>query len=137
MAEHLGTKLCVRCDVRLRREEIEMYGNACGPCQAAQSYNVDVEIGSKFDQGKARYSLVPPDAMAGFVDVLTFGAEKYSAENWKQVPDLQNRYYDALQRHLAAYRAGDKLDTESGLHHLAHAMCCVAFMMQDDVEGAD
>ena len=91
--------------------------------------------GRKFDDGKPRYSLVPPKAMAQFVDVLTFGADKYSDDNWKHVDNLQNRYYDALQRHVAAYRGGESYDDESGSHHLAHAMCCLAFMMQVDIDG--
>jgi hypothetical protein len=73
--------------------------------------------------------------MAEFVNVLTYGANKYSDDNWKLVPNLQDRYYDALQRHVAAFRNGDKLDDESGFHHLAHAMCCIAFMLQDDIDG--
>jgi len=89
--------------------------------------------GQKHDQGKPRYSLIPPKGMEEFVKVLTYGAEKYDDHNWKKVPDLQSRYYDALQRHVAAYRAGELVDGESGLPHLAHAMCCVAFMMEDSL----
>lgn len=98
--------------------------------------NISPDTGKKFDQGKPRFSLVPNQAMSEVVDVLTFGASKYGDHNWKQIPGLQNRYYDALQRHLSAFRDGHTLDDESGKHHLAHAACCVLFMLQNDLEGS-
>ena len=55
--------------------------------------------GRKFDGGKLQYGLLPPLALAETVKVLTFGAEKYEPDNWKQVPDSKRRYFDALQRH--------------------------------------
>lgn len=90
--------------------------------------------GRKFDGGKLQYGLLPPLALAETVKVLTFGAEKYEPDNWKHVPDSKRRYFDALQRHLWAYKTGEKLDPESGIHHLAHAMCCLMFLYEHDVE---
>ena len=90
--------------------------------------------GRKFDGGKLQYGLLPPLALAETVKVLTFGAEKYEPDNWKFVPDSKRRYFDALQRHLWAYKAGEQMDPESGIHHLAHAMCCLMFLYEHDVE---
>lgn len=36
----------------------------------------------------------------------------------------------STQRHLWAYRRGEVSDPESGLPHLAHAMCCLMFMAE-------
>lgn len=79
------------------------------------------EPGAKLDKGKIRMGLV----MHGFNLALqevgrvgTFGANKYTDNGWKSVPDAANRYRDALYRHLMA---PDTLDNESGLPHLAHA----------------
>jgi len=108
----------------------------CGLCGRHRRLDGEV-IGKKLDDGKRRYSLVPPSVMAEFVDVLTFGADKYGDHNWKTIPRLQDRYYDALQRHVDAFRNGNSNDDESGKHHLAHAMCCLAFMMQDDIDQGD
>lgn len=94
-------------------------------------------IGRKDDAGKLRYSLVPPQAMAEFVAVLNFGADKYGDHNWRHVEPLQDRYYDALCRHVAAFRDGEIHDKESGLHHLAHAMCCLSFMLQHSIEESE
>jgi hypothetical protein len=87
-------------------------------------------LGTKFDSLKPRWSLVPKGVIAQVVDVLTFGAAKYSADNWMYVaPD---KYYNALNRHIDAWRNGEKLDEETGKHHLAHALCCLMFMLWHD-----
>jgi hypothetical protein len=90
--------------------------------------------GRKFDGGKLQYGLLPPLALKATVDILTFGAEKYEPDNWKYVPDSKRRYFDAMQRHLWAWKEGEVNDAESGKHHLAHAMCCLMFLYEHDVK---
>lgn len=92
--------------------------------------------GEKYDSGKPSWSLLPSNTTAEVVDVLTFGAQKYDRENWRKVPHLQLRYYDAMMRHVQAYRNGELIDPESGKHHLAHAICCLMFMCEDDMLDA-
>lgn len=87
-------------------------------------------IGTKYDNGKLEYGLVPPLALEEMVKVLTFGAQKYSRENWRQVEDGRRRYFDALMRHLWAWKRGEEIDSESGLSHLGHAMCCLYFLYE-------
>jgi hypothetical protein len=62
-----------------------------------------MEKGVKFDQGKPQWRLVPFGAMTEVVDVLTYGANKYSPDNWKYVNDAQNRYIDAGFRHFTLH----------------------------------
>lgn len=63
-----------------------------------------------------------PHALRGVAQVSQFGNEKYHEwGGWRRVENAQERYADALQRHLARYAEGDVLDLESGLPHLAHA----------------
>ena len=88
--------------------------------------------GRKFDGNKLEFGLLPPKALEATVDVLTFGAQKYERDNWKKVPDSKRRYFDALQRHMWAWKSGETLDPESGKHHLAHAMCCLMFLYEHD-----
>lgn len=92
----------------------------------------EVTLGRKFDGGKLEYGLLPPQALKATVDVLTFGAQKYERDNWKNVPDSKRRYFDALQRHIWAWKEGEKDDPESGKHHLAHALCCLMFLYEHD-----
>lgn len=90
--------------------------------------------GRKFDSGKPRWSLLPTRAVQRIIDVLEVGARKYDVDNWKRVPHAEVRYYDALMRHVHAWRDGERLDPETGLHHLAHAGCCLLFMLWLDTE---
>ena len=45
--------------------------------------------GIKYDSAKPKMNLLPPKAILEVAKVLTFGAEKYGAENWKELEDLQ------------------------------------------------
>lgn len=89
--------------------------------------------GRKFDGGKLEYGLLPPLALEETVKVLTFGAQKYARDNWQIVPDAKRRYFDAIQRHMWAWKQGEILDPESGIHHLAHAMCGLMFLYEHDI----
>jgi hypothetical protein len=71
-------------------------------------------------------------ALSTVVAVLTFGARKYEADSWRQVESGQERYRDAMYRHLAAYEAGELLDPESGLPHLAHVATNSLFLLELD-----
>jgi len=90
------------------------------------------QIGRKFDGGKPMYGLLPPKALRATVDVLTFGAQKYEVDNWKYVDNSLSRYFDAAQRHLWDWKEGEQFDPESGMHHLAHAICCLMFLYEHD-----
>jgi hypothetical protein len=84
--------------------------------------------GLKYDTGKLRWDLLPMDCIEDVVKILTFGAEKYSPNNWKSVTPFNDRYYAALMRHVVAWRNGEEIDPESGLSHLSHAMCNLVFL---------
>lgn len=115
------------------------------PCSACVNFNkwVDMKFldkvddrpvaGVKYDNDKPQWSLVPFKAMREVVDVLTYGAKKYAPDNWKKVPDAKRRYIDAAFRHLTSYASGEKLDNETGKSHLAHAMCCLLYLLAFEV----
>ena len=88
--------------------------------------------GYKHDGGKPDWSLLPLDVVEDVVRVLTVGAQKYARDNWQRVPDGRNRYFAAALRHLTARQAGEVDDPETGLPHLAHAMCCLVFLAWHD-----
>lgn len=91
--------------------------------------------GRKDDQDKPRPSLLPVKPLMAIVDVLTFGVRKYAKDNWQIVENAEERYEDAMLRHIHAWQAGEKNDTESGLHHLAHAGCCILFLLHFELEN--
>jgi len=87
----------------------------------------DKEDGVKYDSGKLRMELIPPEAIEALAEVITYGANKYSDDNWKKVS--KDRYIGALMRHLNAYRKGELYDDESGLTHMAHILTNAAFLI--------
>ena len=85
----------------------------------------------KFDGDKTRHDLVPPGAIEYLAEVMTLGARKYKPNNWRECEDL-SRYEGAMLRHIQAHRMGEKLDPETGLPHLAHAMANITFLLELD-----
>ena len=92
------------------------------------------EIGTKHDTGKVRYSLLPKGVLEKVLSILEFGANKYSKDNWQQVPNARDRYYDAAMRHIQAWYYGETKDPETGESHLAHALCCLMFLLWLDIK---
>lgn len=86
------------------------------------------EPGRRYDVGKLRFDLVPPEWERALAEVLTRGASKYSERNWEAGMSY-SRCYAAVRRHLNAFWSGKDVDAESGLHHLAHAAWgCLAIL---------
>lgn len=96
-----------------------------------------IEPGIKHDYGKPRYDLIPPIPLETIARVLTFGAEKYSDDNWRKPGLTYRRYFSAAMRHLWAWWRKEDTDPETGLNHLAHAACCILFLMQYQEEGTE
>lgn len=90
--------------------------------------------GQKFDAGKVRLDLIPPELLFGVGSVLTFGATKYGDRNWENGIKW-SRVFAALMRHMWAWWKGEKLDPETGMSHLWHAGCCVAFLIAYEDRG--
>jgi len=89
--------------------------------------------GVKYDEGKLQWDLVPLRELEEVIRVLMCGADKYpEPDNWKRVPEAEKRYYNAAMRHLTAWKRGEKSDPETGLNHLAHATCCLLFLVWFD-----
>lgn len=83
----------------------------------------------KNDDGKPRVELIPPLALIEIGRVLEFGAKKYGANNWRHGMNW-SRFHGAALRHLLAWFEGESKDVESDLSHLAHAACCLLFLME-------
>ena len=104
------------------------------------SYLIDPEglsetQGGRKDDGresgnlKLRYDLLPVKAIREVVKVLTFGANKYGDRNWEKGL-AWSRPYAALHRHMSSFWEGEDLDSESGIPHIAHAICSLLFLME-------
>ena len=83
--------------------------------------NINKEGGKKENQGKIDWTLVPWGALEDVVKVMEYGAAKYTRDNWKKVYPVE--YIKAAFRHLIKFQEGERVDHESGLPTLAHAIC--------------
>ena len=91
-----------------------------------------MSVGVKLDAGKPRWTLMPWASLCEVLAVLEYGAAKYAPDNWLHVPNPVDRYTNAALRHLTAWIQGERCDPESGLSHLAHAACCLLFLLHFD-----
>ncbi len=90
----------------------------------------------KHDSGKPRMDLVSPGALLELGKVLAYGANKYGDQNWRNNGGLDwSRPLAAAYRHLLAWQGGQDLDDESGLLHLAHAMCNLMMLLDYGLTG--
>lgn len=78
------------------------------------------ETAARFDSGKLRYDLIPPKALNELVLVYTYGCFKYDPDNWWKGMSWR-KVIGPMLRHIFKWIRGEKYDSESGLHHLAHA----------------
>lgn len=88
----------------------------------------------KADDGKLPFDLIAWDAMQGLAAVLQFGAKKYAPRNWENGLNY-SRVFAAAQRHMAAWFNGENRDSETGLSHIDHAMCCLMFLSAYEKRG--
>lgn len=93
-----------------------------------------VTEGKKYDQGKVPMGLLPWEALQQVAGILAFGATKYGKHNWRAGMNW-TRNSDAALRHIYAWVSGETMDPESGFNHLAHAACCLLFLLSYSVTG--
>lgn len=93
---------------------------------------MEVSQKAKADAGKPKLSLVPRQIIYDIARIREYGNAKYhegGPDNWKKV-EIE-RYRDAAFRHFLAYLDDPKgVDKESGLPHLAHLACNIAFLCE-------
>lgn len=84
----------------------------------------------KADDGKPQCRLVPSEIVRNIAVIREYGSRKYKdKESWRSVS--VERYQNAMYRHLLAYIDDPKgVDEESGLPHLWHLACNVAFLCE-------
>ena len=87
---------------------------------------------AKNDYGKAKLSLVPRRIIWDVAAIREYGNNKYpdgGPDNWRSVEP--ERYRDAAYRHFLRYLDDPKsVDSESGLPHLWHLACNIAFLCE-------
>ena len=84
----------------------------------------------KADAGKPRLTLVPQQILYDVAEVREYGINKYGEkESWREV-EIE-RYRDSAFRHFLSYLKNPQgVDEESGLKHIKHLACNVAFLCE-------
>lgn len=77
---------------------------------------------------KLPMELIPMTALVQEAAVYGLGADcpakAYGRYNWRQSRIDAQTYIGAIGRHLALWAAGEDVDPESGVSHLAHIRAC-------------
>ena len=118
-------KFCPVCDEELQHPE-------AGKIYEYEYEKTNINDNLKYDDGKTQMGLVFTGLSKPLLEigkVLTYGAKKYKAHSWQNLKDAEERYTDALYRHLNAFHQGENTDQESGLLHLAHAATNLLFLL--------
>jgi hypothetical protein len=84
---------------------------------------------------KIPLGLVPPVALAHCAAAMRDGAKKYGAWNFREVDIAASVYINACKRHLDLWADGEGEAQDSGVHHLGHAMACLALIMDSEANG--
>ncbi len=85
--------------------------------------------------GKPEMTMLPAEALFEAAHAFSYGARKYSRDNWRNAPS-STPYVDAALRHLYRHAGAASplpIDEESGLPHLAHAAACVLIALALEV----
>ena len=90
---------------------------------------------TQLGEAKPKISDAPTIAIRALGQVMSMGAVKYGAFNWREKCVSSTVYYDAAWRHLSAWFEGEDLDPESGLPHLGHVMACMAILIDAEANG--
>ncbi|WP_018123389.1 dATP/dGTP diphosphohydrolase domain-containing protein [Desulfovibrio oxyclinae] len=90
--------------------------------------------GVKFDNGKPRTDLLPPEALLGMADLYAVGARKYADRNWEKGM-FYTRLIGALLRHTLAYMSGENYAADDKQHHMLSAAWCAFALFTYDCRG--
>ncbi len=80
--------------------------------------------------------LNPFPALIHLATAFADGAAKYGPFNWRKSKVSASVYIAAAQRHIGSYEDGEEFDPVSKVHHLAHAMACMAIVLDAKECGA-
>ena len=79
--------------------------------------------------------LIPAPALIKMAMVMGLGASKYGPYNWREKKVRYTVYLEAALRHVFSALDGEEIDPESGQPHTAHAMACMAIILDAQATG--
>lgn len=89
----------------------------------------DMAQALRFNTGKPPLHLLAGEWQNEVAAVMGYGASKYAPNNWRKGGPWCE-HLASVQRHILAFQNGEDKDSESGRHHLAHAICGLFFVLE-------
>ena len=144
----LGTAVVARGCETCKHDKKQYYQTPCDECEQpatkwepatpatpAPSAPADVNPKDRVGATKAPLTLLPSVAVLHGAHAMSNGAAKYGAYNWRGHPVIASIYLDACLRHVHAWHDGEERADDSGVHHLGHALACLAILLDAQATG--
>ena len=127
-------RICPHCN---SHDEYSPYDRVCSNCNGAliDERSKPTNPKDKLGSNKIPYHLFPKTAVAHGTLAMLYGALLYGRSNFRAIGVRASIYYDACSRHLDKWFEGETYDKDSGVHHLGHALACIAIIL--DAEAAN
>lgn len=115
----------------MRTPTLDKYRNYMSGGQMGEEKELKTKMGGglRYNTGKAELHQVPTSLKYAVAKTLMYGAQKYEKGNWRKGMNWTT-VSDCLERHMACWLDGEEVDEESGLPHLYHAACNIAFLIE-------
>ena len=124
-------KMCSYCESVADDWSAMVHSPSCSTIQLHSNFLHEKVFseGLKFDSDKPyQPELIAPEFIFSLSEVLAYGAKKYAPRNWEKGM-AWSRPFGAMMRHMWAWWKGEAKDPETGFSHLAHAACCLMFLL--------
>jgi hypothetical protein len=122
---------CRTCDEWRMRPGSLLHQHQIVPHEVEAGVNPKDLLGVK----KPPLRLIPAAALLFCSKVMALGAKKYGAYNWRSRKVKRTVYLEAAMRHVLSVLDGEDCDPESGQPHEAHAMACMAILLDAKATG--
>lgn len=109
----------------------------CRPLSEQEEY-VDTGINPKEIAGSKKpstWSVMPRWVTLAVGRVMSVGAAKYGAFNYRESNISASVYQDAMERHLQLWFDGEDNDPETGVSHLASVIASCSLLMDAQMTG--
>lgn len=83
---------------------------------------------------KVNTYLMPPLAVMYGAHAMMDGAVKYGPYNWRDKAVIASVYITAADRHIKLWQSKEEQADDSGVHHLGHAIACLAILIDAQAE---
>lgn len=90
---------------------------------------------TRLGMAKVPLALIPGPALVHMGEAFRDGAVKYGPANWRDEPVTTSTYVNAALRHILSYYDGETNAEDSGVHHLGHALGCLAIILDAEEQG--